>query len=352
MGNNTRVSFAIPGDIAARTGGYGYDRKILALLPQAGMAVTYIPLPDGFPAPSPAEMAQTAQSLEKAPQDALLMIDGLAFGALPADMLAGLRTRLVALVHHPLGLETGLSEDQRARLIASETRALIYARHCIVTSATTARLVTRELGFPADYVTVAEPGTDPAPRARGGGYPATLFAAGSIIPRKGYDVLIASLARLRDLDWQLVIAGSPLRAPETAHALDRQIAELGLASRVTMLGDLSETDLNTAYDRADIFVMSSHFEGYGMVLAEAMARGLPIVMTRAGAAAETVPEAVALKTLPGDVAALAAALRRMITDASLRRDCADASWAAGQVLPRWEDTARIVADALRAVAAR
>ena len=198
---------------------------------------------------------------------------------------------------------------------------------------------------------MAEPGTAAALRARGsgGGAPA-IFAAGSIIPRKGYDVLIGALALLRGNDWRLAIAGSPARAPETARALTAQIAALGLAERVTMLGDLSAPELDAAYAASDIFVLSSHFEGYGMVLAEAMARGLPIVATRGGAAADTVPDAAGLKAPPGNAPELAAALRRMITDEALRARCAEASWAAGQRLPRWSDTARIVAGALRSAA--
>ena len=352
FGAELRVAFAVPGDLSARTGGYGYDRRILTE-PVSDMQYTHIALPDGFPNPSPDAMRQTARLLQAVPPHHVLLIDGLACGVLPEALLACLHAPVVALLHHPLGLETGLGPSERARLLAGEARALRHVRHGIVTSALTARLVTQELGFPAARITVAEPGTDSAPRAKGsGGYPAVLFAAGSIIPRKGYDVLVSALARLADIDWHLVLAGSPERAPGAARALVAQIEALGLAGRVTLRGDLAPAELNAAYDRADIFVLSSHFEGYGMVLAEAMARGLPVVTTRGGAAAETVADAASLKVPPGDVPALALALRRMITDKALRESCADESWRAGQSLPRWADTARIVAKALRAAARR
>lgn len=346
------VSFAIPGDLATRTGGYGYDRRLLQLLPQAGVQVSHLALPGGFPAPDAAELAQTARLLQSVPAPDTLLIDGLALGVLPEAVLTRLHVPVVALVHHPLGLETGLAPGERERLLASETQALRHVRHVIVTSALTARLVVQALDFDASRITVAEPGTDAALRALGSGsYPAALLAAGSIIPRKGYDVLVAALARLRDIDWHLVLAGSPARAPQTAQALSAQIAALGLAERITLRGDLEPADLDAAYDSADIFVLSSHFEGYGMVLAEAMARGLPVVTTRGGAAAETVPDAAALKVPPADPPALALALRRMITDKGLREACAEEAWQAGQNLPRWEETARIVAATLRAVQA-
>ena len=346
---SVKAVFAVPGDIEARTGGYGYDRRVLALLPQAGVPTRLLRLPGSFPAPTAAHLAETAAALAAVSADHVLLIDGLAMGVLPAALLEHVRAPVVALVHHPLGLETGLSQADSARLIAQETQALKHARACVVTSAMTARLVVEHLSYPAHKIVVAEPGTDAAARARGsGGYPAALFAAGSIIPRKGYDVLMAALARLKDIDWRITIAGNRERDPATAQALDQQIAALGLASRITMRGDLTQTELNAAYDRTDIFVMASHYEGYGMVLAEALARGLPIVTTRGGAAAETVPAAAGLKTPPGDAPALATALRRMITNAKLRTACAEEAWQAGQSLPRWEDAARIIAGALRA----
>ena len=88
-----------------------------------------------------------------------------------------------------------------------------------------------------------------------------------------------------------------------------------------------------------------------MVLAEAMARGLPIVCTTGGAAAKTVPDAAAIKVAPGDVARSAPSRRpRACDDAALRRRIGEASWAAGQKLPRWEDTARTIAGVIGSVA--
>jgi glycosyltransferase involved in cell wall biosynthesis len=171
-----------------------------------------------------------------------------------------------------------------------------------------------------------------------------------VVPRKGYNILLRALARLGHLDWRLTIAGDRDRSPETAAALEAQLRFSGVRGRVRFAGAVDERTLAKLYDHADLFVMASLYEGYGMVLSEALARGLPIVTTTGGAAAETVPDRAAVKVPPGDTGALARALKRALQSASLRKRLSDASWAAGQRLPRWEDTARIVAGAIRDVA--
>jgi glycosyltransferase involved in cell wall biosynthesis len=172
---------------------------------------------------------------------------------------------------------------------------------------------------------------------------------GTISPRKGYDILLEALRRVPDLDWELAIVGATDRVPGAAAALERSIRSAGFEERVTLAGAVDRPVLEEFYRRADLFVSASLFEGYGMALAEALARGLPIVAATGGAAAETVPDQAALKVSPGDSRGLGEALRQMIADPGLRRRCADAAWAAGQRLPGWVDTARHVAGALRRV---
>jgi glycosyltransferase involved in cell wall biosynthesis len=177
-----------------------------------------------------------------------------------------------------------------------------------------------------------------------------LLSIGAVSPRKGYDVLVRALTELKHLDWRATIAGATDRAPEATAGLRSAMATAGLAYRVRLAGTVPEAELETLYDAADLFVSPSLYEGYGMVLAEAMARGLPIVASTGGAAAETVADAAALKVPPGDVRALTEALRAAISDAGLRTRLAEASWRAGQALPRWRDTAQKLADVLREVA--
>ncbi len=340
------IAFAIPGDIDLPTGGYAFDRRLLAEWREMGVEARHLALPGSFPFPTEADLAQTGHTILSQPWEDTLLIDGLAYGAFPEGIAAGLAGRVVALVHHPLGLETGLAREQAQLLLARETAALRYARAIVTTSPATKRLLAADFGVDAARITIAVPGVDPAPRATGGPAdgPLRLLAVGSIVPRKGYHVLVEALASLRDRNWHLTIVGAPDRAPETMRALTGQIAAAGLEDRILLAGAVDDTTLAAAYDRADLFVMPSLFEGYGMVLTEALARGLPIVCTTGGAAAETAPDTAALKVPPGDADALAKALASLIDAPARRRALADAAWTAAATLPRWRDTAAIVAN--------
>ena len=348
-----QAAFLIPGNIDRPTGGYAYDRRVLALLAAFGVEARHVALPGSFPAPSAADLAQTQQQLAELPADTVLLFDGLAYGALPADLIQHIRQPIVALCHHPLALEAGLTVARAADLKSSETTALARARYVVVTSPMTRALLASDFGVPLNKITVAEPGTDPAERAIGSldGLPPQMLAVGSIIPRKGYDVLLRALAPLTSRDWRLTIVGATDLSPATVEQVRGLIIIMGLGHRVRLTGPVRPSALAAHYHGADLFVMPSLFEGYGMVLAEAMARGLPIVCTTGGAAAETAPDAAAIKVPPGDADALGAAIGRVLGDRALRQTMGDAAWVAGAKLPRWHDTARIVADVLRKVAA-
>jgi glycosyltransferase involved in cell wall biosynthesis len=339
----TPAVFAIPGNIELPTGGYAYDRRVLALLPHAGVAIRHLQLPGSFPAPTAADLADADRQLSAIAPDVAVLIDGLAYGAMPADLVARIRGPIIALVHHPLCLEAGLEPLRRRQLQDLETAALACARKVVVTSPTTARTLMVDFAVPAGKITVAEPGTDPAQRATGTGRPLQLLAVGSVVPRKAYDLLVRALQSLVDRDWRLAIAGPTDRSPQALADLEAELCRTGLGRRVTLLGAVGQDRLADLYARADIFVLPSLYEGYGMVLGEAMARGLPIVCTTGGAAAETAPDAAAIKVSPGDQAALSAAIGRLLDDQALRARMAEASWAAGQRLPRWQDTAQRIA---------
>jgi glycosyltransferase involved in cell wall biosynthesis len=160
-----------------------------------------------------------------------------------------------------------------------------------------------------------------------------------VIPRKGHRVLVAALARVRDLDWQMLCIGSLERDPRTARSIRQMISAARLGRRVTLAGEQPPRMVRRAYRAADLFVLPSHHEGYGMAFAEAMAHGLPVIASSAGAIPETVPREAGLLVPAGDVSALARALRRVIAEPALAVRLAAGSRVAGGRLPDWQRAA-------------
>jgi glycosyltransferase involved in cell wall biosynthesis len=347
-----RFVFAVPGDLATPTGGYAYDRRMIAELGDLGWQADLLNLGDGFPWPSEVTRMAALTKLLEIPAGLAVVVDGLALGVLPeaATQLAG-RNPLLALVHHPLALEAGLSSEQAATLCRSERAALSAVQGVIVTSAATARLVAAEYGVPAERITVAKPGSDPAPLAAGSRDGVVrLLSVGAVVPRKGFDVLIAALATLGDLPWQLTIAGDRTRDLNATARLDADIAGHALENRVAVLGTVSPQHLATLYAEADVFALASHFEGYGMAYAEAVAHGLPVIGTTGGAIPDTVPSDAGLLVPPGDMPALAKELRGVIGDSELRQRLAGGARAAAPQLPTWRQSAEIFARRLEMLA--
>ena len=347
-----RFAFAVPGDLATPTGGYAYDRRMIAELGDLGWHIDLLDLGDGFPAPDDATREAARTRLLSVPAGRTIVIDGLALGVLPeaAAELAG-RNPLLALVHHPLALESGLTAERAEGLRRSEQAALASVRGVIVTSAATARLIISDYGVPPERVTIARPGNDRIPLAYNGADRRSddairLLSIGAIVPRKGFDVLVAALATLTDLPWRLTIAGDLTRDRGTATQLEADIAHHGLGERIAVLGVVSPQRLAALYAEADIFVLASHFEGYGMAYAEAVAHGLPVIGSNAGAIPDTVPQDAGLLVAPGDISAFAQALRRVIEDNDLRKRLARAARAAAQQLPIWRESAETFARAL------
>ena len=347
-----RFAFAVPGDLATPTGGYAYDRRMMTELGNLGWQIDLLDLGEGFPWPDEATRATAQSRLLAMPADRSIVVDGLALGVLPetASRLAG-RNPLLALVHHPLALEWGLSVKQADALRASERAALAAVQGVVVTSAATAKLVASDYGVPAERIAVARPGSDPAPMSQASQDGVVrLLSVGAIVPRKGFDVLITALATLTDLSWRLTIAGDRTRDRNAAARLDADIARHALGDRIAAPGAVSPQRLAALYAEADVFVLASHFEGYGMAYAEAVAHGLPVIGTSAGAIPDTVPADAGLLVDPGDSFALARALRRVIGDADLRRRLASAARAAAPQLPTWRHSAEIFARALETLA--
>ena len=369
----------IPGDLGIRTGGYGYDRRIIAGLRDRGWLVDVQRLDDSFPTPTLAAHAHAASVLAAIPDGSTVLVDGLALGALPDEAeREALRLRIIALVHHPLAAETGVDPVLAVALEVSERRALAASRSVVVTSrATAARLA--EYGVTADRITVVEPGTDRAPIARGSAVSAQLSVPGekpsalgpqpsdeplvspkpfdvallcvaTLTPRKGHELLVRALAAVRHRNWRLICAGSLDRDPLTVARVRDLVRAEGVEDRIVLAGDMEAAMLATHYDRADLFVLPTLYEGYGMVVAEALARGLPIVSTATGAIADLVGADAGIVVPPGDLAAFTDALSRVLGDAELRAQLSAGARRVRDRLPTWDDAAIAMALALEAKA--
>jgi glycosyltransferase involved in cell wall biosynthesis len=344
------LSFVLPGDLNTRTGGYGYDREIIAGLRELGWRVDVQSLDASFPHPSAAALESARKTLAAMPDKRLVIVDGLAFGAMPdlAEAEAR-RLKLVGLVHHPLALETGLTQEQSDSFMAAERRALATTRAVIVTSMAT-RITLRDYAVPAEHVTVVEPGTAVAPAASGSGSSTlSLLCVATLTVRKGHDLLFDALAGLKEFDWRLECIGGAMGDGRMLDSLQDRLRRHGMLERVTFPGEGDDAMVGRAYAAADLFVLPTRYEGYGMVVAEALARGLPVISTRTGAIAERVGEHAGLIVPPGNAAALREALRRFFSDADLRASLKDGALAVRERLPRWRDSARKLATVLEKV---
>ena len=343
--------FAIPGDLDTPTGGYAYDRRMIAELRELGWRPQVLGLGDGFPRPNALTKAAAKAHLSDVPKGRPIVIDGLAFGVLPEAAKALRETHpLVALVHHPLALETGVAPENAAALRESERAALACTRGVIVTSPATARTLAAEFGVPAERITVAEPGTDRVavvPRKQTGAV--ALLAVGAVTPRKGYDVLIEALSGLIDLPWRLTIVGDCGRDLPTVARLRADIERHRLGPRVAIEDAVADERLAVLYAASDLFVLASHYEGFGMAYAEAIAHGLPVIGTTGGAIPDTVPTSAGVLVPPGEVPALAAVLRHLIENTAERDRLAAGARAAAGKLPTWRGSAEKFSQAIERV---
>ncbi|WP_431284169.1 glycosyltransferase family 4 protein [Humitalea sp. 24SJ18S-53] len=333
------IALLVPGSIDTISGGYGYDRRLIAGLREAGRPVTVVELPGRHPLPDAVAEAAARAALETIPHTSRIVVDGLCLPAF-AGLEGSLRARrAVGLIHHPTSLETGLSAADRAELLARESALFPAMAHLVATSRLTAERLAPDFAVDAGRIAVVEPGTDPAPRSGGSGGPGcVILSVGTLLPRKGHDVLLHALGRLIDLDWSLTIVGAN-RDPAHAEALRGLARDLGIADRVVFGGEMAGDALEALYARSDLFALATHWEGYGMAAAEALARGLPLAITAGGAIGDLASPGTAIVAAPGDAVSLSRGMRRPMYDRAIRAQMADAAWAAGQLLPRWHDQA-------------
>jgi glycosyltransferase involved in cell wall biosynthesis len=334
-----RVTFLVPGNFPPTTGAIVYDNRLAGALRDLGHDTTVIPIAGQHPLPDAAARASAAAVLAEHGGDASIVIDGFclyAFDGLDAGL-----GRAIGLVHHPMSSEPNLPEAERAGFAASETRLIPTLRRVLVPSAdVAARIATLHA-----RVDVLAPGMPDVGRSAGSGGPSChLIAVGSLIPRKGHDVVLRALAGLPDLDWRLTIIGDGGIDPDHATTLHALAGSLGIAARVTFAGSCRGDEMETFWRSADIFVSGSDYEGYGMAVAEAVRRGIPLAVTQGAAASDVIPATCSAIVAPRDHVQLNKALRRLVFSAPLRRALSDAAWDAGRALPTWQDQANRFVD--------
>jgi len=352
----SRATVIVPGSLEARTGGYEYDRRIIAGLRARGWQIAVQELDSSFPTPTGTALAHAARVLASIPNDTTVLVDGLALGAMPAQVeREASRLRIVALVHLPLAAAIGLDPDTAAALEASERRALAAATRIVVTGRSTLEtLATYGVGL--DQMAIVEPGTNRAPLSQGSsGGPLELLCVATLNQGKGHEILIRALAAIADRNWRLTCAGSLERDPPTVERVRAAVRQEGLADRVTLAGELGADALEACYQRADVFVLATLRESYGMSVAEALAHGLPVVSTRTGAIPDLIADGAAVNDIaalaglvvpPGDQQALAGALTRVLGDSRVRDNLAMGARRVRDRLPTWEEASEKMAAVL------
>ena len=333
-------------DPASPSGGNRYDRRVCRGLNADGWAVHERAVAGDWPHPDADARAVLHAVLAALPDGAVVLVDGLVACGVPEVVVpAARRLALVVLLHLPLGDEVGAAPE-----LADRERAVLTAATAVVaTSPWAARRAVTLHGLGQDRVTVAAPGVDPAPVAPGAGG-TNLLCVGALTPTKGQDLLVAALAGIPELPWSATLVG-PLRDPAHVAAVRSAIDRNSLTGRIRLTGPLTGAALDDAYAAADLLVVPSRAETFGMVVTEALARGVPALVSDVGGLPETLggdPDA----GVPGmvvhaePVAPLRAALHGWLIDPARRAELRRHARRRRALLQGWEVTSRCVATAL------
>jgi glycosyltransferase involved in cell wall biosynthesis len=337
-------------DPSRPSGGDTYDRRICLGLTGLGWTVHEHAVPGAWPRPGAAGHAALASALQAIPDGAVVLLDGLIATAAPQALVPqARRLRQVVLVHMPLG------DRENGAVRAGEGEVLAAAAAVVTTSAWTRTRLRELYALPAGRLHVAHPGVDAAGLAPGTAAGNALLCVAAVTPGKGHDVLLDGLAAATDLSWRCSCIGSLDRDPAFARDVRRRVRETGLRGRVRFDGPRAGPELDRAYAAADLLVLPSRAETYGMVVTEALARGLPVLAADVGGVAEALGHAEegirpGLLVAPGDAAALGAALRSWLVDAELRGRLRRAARRRRASLRGWPETTSVLAGVLAGAA--
>ncbi|MGW2763469.1 glycosyltransferase family 4 protein [Streptomyces sp. NPDC001275] len=349
------VHFVLPGGIddpATPSGGNAYDRRVSLDLPGFGWQVRAHPVDGSWPRPDARTRDELACVLRELPDGAVVLLDGLVACGVPETVVPEAeRLRLAVLVHLPLGDETGLDPAVAAELDARERQVLRAVSAVVATSDWAVRRLVSHHGLAPDRVHAATPGADIAPLAPGTDGVSRLLCVASVTPRKGQHRLVEALAAVTDLPWSCTCVGALTQDPAYVDRLRGLIAEYGLQDRFHLVGPRAGAELDASYAAADLMVLASYAETYGMAVTEALARGVPVLATDVGGVGEAVGRAPdggvpGILVPPEDPAALAAELRGWFGEADVRRQLKSAARGRRAALDGWANTARSLAGVL------
>jgi glycosyltransferase involved in cell wall biosynthesis len=349
------VYVVLPGDVddaAVPSGGNTYDRHLCDGLVALGWSVRRAAVPGSWPRPDDTARVALAESLGEVPDGAVVLMDGLVACGVPDIVVPqASRLRVVVLVHMPLADETSLPPALADDLDARERQTLLAAAAVVATSPSAARRLVEHHGLAAERVHSAVPGTDPAPITPGADGVSRLLCVAAVTHGKGQDLLVTALAAVADLPWTCELVGSVQRDPAYVAQVGQLIEQHGLGERIRLTGPLTGTALADVYAGADLLVLASRTETYGMVVTEALARGIPVLTTTAGALPDTLgnaPDGAAPGMLvpPDDPSTFADALRRWFGEPDLRQRLRSAALLRRDVLDDWLGTAKDVAAVL------
>ncbi|MFJ8276825.1 glycosyltransferase family 4 protein [Streptomyces griseoviridis] len=349
------VHFVLPGgvdDPAVPSGGNAYDRRICLDLPGFGWQVHKHTVDGTWPRPGAGAHAELARVLAEFPDDTVVLIDGLVACGVPEVVVPeAARLRLAVLVHLPLADETGLDPAVAAELDARERDVLRAAPAVVATSDWAVRRLVSHHGLAPERVHVAAPGADIAPLASGTDGVSRLLCVAAVTPRKGQHRLVEALAAAADLPWSCVCVGALGQDPEYVAHLRELIRAHGLEDRIHLAGAQAGAALDASYAAADLMVLTSYAETYGMAVTEALARGIPVLATDVGGLPEAVGRAPdggvpGILVPPENPAALASELRGWFGEADVRRRLKAAARGRRAALDGWATTARSLAGVL------
>jgi glycosyltransferase involved in cell wall biosynthesis len=349
----TSVHFVVPDGIddpGRPSGGNIYDSHICRGLTSMGWSVHEHAVPGSWPRPDAEALAALADAVQRIPDESMVLLDGLVASTAPEVLVPqARRLRLVVLVHMPLGHR--LTGDDGVAARRRERQVLRAAAAVVTTSAWTRRRLMELYAPPTERLFVAEPGADAAALATGTPDGGALLCVAAVTHDKGHDVLLEALAANADLPWDCVWVGRLDRDPPFVESMRRRVREVGLEHRVHLTGPRARAALARSYAAADLMVLASRAETYGMVITEALAHGLPVLTADVGGVSEALGRGAGeirpgLLVAPDDARALAAALRTWLADAALRQRLRQAARERREALPAWAATASVIATVL------